>query len=590
MRIRTFIYGITAIGLSALLCRCAHIGNITGGSKDTTPPQILSQHPEDYSTRFHDKEIKITFDEFVELVSPESNFLISPPLDENPQYHLKGKTLVIDFKACNLDSNTTYIVLCDHAVKDYTEGNMLPAKNIVFSTGDYIDTMCLCGTIKDAFTMDAVKGAYVILHTEDQDSALCTLTPRYICKTDAKGQYMFVNIADRPYYISALTDKNQNLKYDQSDEQIAFQKQMVMPYPMPALPAADTLSGDSTALVDSLSSAGMENKSDTITTPAPALDSCHLLMFTQTDTTVKFLKKELLALYHYQLIFRNKAESFLLRQISNTDTLPGIQTEMVPTRDTVHVFFTDTINETFEFQIEINGIPTDTIELNPGQKPPGSRLTKKSDDDKKYVSTGIARQGTLFQHLILKFGYPVQVRKEHQMRMIVPKDTVKDTIYVDSHFTDSLQRYLEIDFDFSQEKTAYTLLCPDSVFYTAYGWTNDSIAITVNTAAIKDFGDVNLYYNFYATNTYIVELLNEKRQIVQSDTITYNKKISYLHLTPGKYTARVIIDENSNGRWDSGKYVERIQPEKVIYYPGWIEAKANWTIEETFDVVTEEKQ
>ena len=49
-------------------------------------------------------------------------------------------------------------------------------------------------------------------------------------------------------------------------------------------------------------------------------------------------------------------------------------------------------------------------------------------------------------------------------------------------------------------------------------------------------------------------------------------------------------DENANGKWDSGKYVERIQPEEVIYYPGWIEAKANWTIEETFDVVTDDKE
>ncbi|MBP5413568.1 MAG: Ig-like domain-containing protein [Bacteroidales bacterium] len=589
MRVRTLCYGIIAVVLSAILCRCAHIGTITGGSKDTAPPQILSQHPEDYSTRFHDKEIKITFDEFVELVNPESNFMISPPLEENPQYTLKGKTLIIDLKECHLDSNTTYIILCNQAIKDYTEGNLLPDKNIVFSTGDYIDSMCICGTVKDAFTLQPVKGAYVILHTEDQDSALCTLIPKYICKTNAKGQFMFVNIADRPYYISALTDKNQNLKYDQSDEQTAFQTQAVIPYLMPAKPTNDTLLKD-TILTDSLTLDSTALDSNSLTVETIVLDSCHLLMFTQADTAVKFIKKELLNLYHFQLIFRNQAEDFNLRQISSLDTMLRFQTETVPTQDTIHLFFEDTISETFEFQIEINGMPTDTIELNPAQKPAASRLAKKGGNDKKYVSVGIHQQGTLFQHLILKFGYPVLSWQEQQMKMVVPKDTVKDTIEIACHFIDSLHRYLEIDFDFEQEKTTYTLLCPDSVFHTAYGWDNDSICIAVNTAAAKEFGDLNLYYNFYASKPYIVELLNEKYQVIQSDTITYNEKISYLHLLPGKYTARVIIDENGNGKWDSGKYVERIQPEEVIYYPGWIEAKANWTIEETFDVVTDDKE
>ena len=78
------------------------------------------------------------------MVYMVSYTMISPPLEENPQYTLKGKTLIIDLKECHLDSNTTYIILCNQAIKDYTEGNLLPDKNIVFSTGDYIDSMCLC--------------------------------------------------------------------------------------------------------------------------------------------------------------------------------------------------------------------------------------------------------------------------------------------------------------------------------------------------------------------------------------------------------------------------------------------------------------
>ena len=50
-------------------------------------------------------------------------------------------------------------------------------------------------------------------------------------------------------------------------------------------------------------------------------------------------------------------------------------------------------------------------------------------------------------------------------------------------------------------------------------------------------------------------------------------------LEPAGYTLRVILDENKNGTWDTGDYLNAIQPEKVLYYPEIIELRANWEIE-----------
>jgi len=46
--------------------------------------------------------------------------------------------------------------------------------------------------------------------------------------------------------------------------------------------------------------------------------------------------------------------------------------------------------------------------------------------------------------------------------------------------------------------------------------------------------------------------------------------------------ARVIFDENGNGKWDTGNYLQKIQPERISYYPGLIEIRANWEKEENF--------
>jgi hypothetical protein len=46
------------------------------------------------------------------------------------------------------------------------------------------------------------------------------------------------------------------------------------------------------------------------------------------------------------------------------------------------------------------------------------------------------------------------------------------------------------------------------------------------------------------------------------------------------YTLRIIYDDNRNKEWDSGNYLEKRQPEEVIYHPAVIELHENWDAEE----------
>jgi hypothetical protein len=47
---------------------------------------------------------------------------------------------------------------------------------------------------------------------------------------------------------------------------------------------------------------------------------------------------------------------------------------------------------------------------------------------------------------------------------------------------------------------------------------------------------------------------------------------------------RLIFDSNENGQWDTGNYLKKNQPEKVLYYPRELEVRANWELDETFTV------
>ena len=61
-------------------------------------------------------------------------------------------------------------------------------------------------------------------------------------------------------------------------------------------------------------------------------------------------------------------------------------------------------------------------------------------------------------------------------------------------------------------------------------------------------------------------------------------KVAFRYIAPGEYMIRILIDENENGKWDTGNYAEHIQPEQFIYYMGKINVRANWEIKVDFEV------
>jgi hypothetical protein len=58
----------------------------------------------------------------------------------------------------------------------------------------------------------------------------------------------------------------------------------------------------------------------------------------------------------------------------------------------------------------------------------------------------------------------------------------------------------------------------------------------------------------------------------------------FKYLAPGTYYLRAIDDLNGNFRWDTGNFAERRQPENVFYDPKTLVLRANWDVEEPWNV------
>jgi len=108
----------------------------------------------------------------------------------------------------------------------------------------------------------------------------------------------------------------------------------------------------------------------------------------------------------------------------------------------------------------------------------------------------------------------------------------------------------------------------------------------LNTKSLADFGNLSLTLNGYAIRyPLIVQLTNEKGKTQREIYATEPQIFEFNNLNPGKYLVRVIYDQNENKMWDTGNYLRKIQPEKVSYYPGPIEMRANWEKIETFNLL-----
>jgi hypothetical protein len=80
---------------------------------------------------------------------------------------------------------------------------------------------------------------------------------------------------------------------------------------------------------------------------------------------------------------------------------------------------------------------------------------------------------------------------------------------------------------------------------------------------------------------YIIELLKSDKNIVVLDQkiIQDSENFVFDKMPEGNYRLRITMDKNKNARWDTGDYEEKIQPERIYYYPDEIVIKANFTQE-----------
>lgn len=547
------IYSLAFLLMLSFL-RCANVVSPTGGPKDTVPPIVLYSTPQNQATDFSDREIHITFDEYVTLNNPNKNILISPPLDNNPEYKLSGKSLIIKFKE-SLKSDVTYSVNFGEAIKDLHEGNVFKDYSFVFSTGENIDTLTLQGKVLQAFDHKPSADFFVMLYANDNDSvkidSLPYLSkPYYITKTDKDGNFKFSGLKNDEYMLFALKDGNSNLKFDLPNEDIAFIDSLVCP-------------------IDNLQ----------LTIDNDSIVSYTLYSFLEEDSIQRLLKKEVPEEGVLRFAFRYPAKNV---KIETLETLPDTFA-IFPTHslnyDTITWYFTpnkDSLSLTINYDTLINDTTVMSLKVR-------KMSNKRNKEDKTVkllnVTTNVSG-GKLLpeQSLMLSFKEPVtDVMSRDTSWYIVGKDTIINDLYFEKVDTFGLKYKLDKTFE---PENSYKIIIPDSVFYSFKGLTNDTTAISFTVPALSEYGNIFVTVEKPSdVPQIIVELLDERDKLVRRQIITKTSKVDFKYLAPKKYKLKALFDRDCNGRWSPGDFSKKQLPEEVFYHKDVFDVKANWDID-----------
>lgn len=586
------LYYIFIIIAAAVMYSCANIGNPSGGPIDKTPPIFMRSNPTPNAVNVKDRKIEIFFDEIVTLKDPSTKIIVSPAQTEMPRMSALGRKVTVEL-VDSLLPNTTYTIDFSNSIQDNNEGNAIDNFAFAFSTGSVIDSMRVSGYVLDSRTLEPMQSVVVGLQSNLADSAFHKEKLQRVALTNDRGQFTIRNVSPGSYHIFALKDLDRDYKFGNPTEDIAFLDSIIVPS-IGTREAADTVYNDL-------------NEIDTImraTRPAYFPNDILLSMFNE-DRKSQYLANNL----------RVDSTRISLTFAAASDTLPSLSIvgrndvpdqwytlERSQTNDTLtywirppHLVSADTlmVATTYLRTDTASNLSwgTDTLKFT-FQRQKAKKKKKNEETDSleqiRFMELHSLANGTqeVYAPLLLQTGTPIErySREAFHLQRKLQNDTIfypaeiKSIALRDSTLN---RRDLVLKVDW-EPGAAYTLAVDSLAMTDIYGLQTKPLKVDFNVRKMEEYG--NIVFNITTVrDSAIVELLDGTEKIVLRAPVK-NHRAELLNLLPGKYYARLFIDRNGNGKYDTGNYDMHLQPEETVYYPGAINLKKNWDVEQTWDI------
>lgn len=595
---------------AAVICTaCANRGSgPQGGPRDTIPPAIVKESPLNGTLLFHGNKIEITFNEYIQLDDIQKNVLISPPQQRSPEVKAFGKTLSIAFQE-DLQDSTTYTIDFGAAICDYNEKTPLRGYVFSFSTGDYIDSLGIEGLVVNAQDLNPVSGVVVGIQSNPDDSALTTLPFTRITRSDEDGFFTIHNIRGGTYRLYALDDVSRDFLY-QPGEALAFCDTSVTPY-LNLVTKQDTLWRD-TLGIDSISGDTLFTRQiDTIrTSEVRYYEPSNLILWFFTEDKQR---------HYFKGVYREEQHAFTLIFATPQDSLPTIRTlrpsevdstlndsawvdwmdytllQSSPHLDTLTYWLTDSLaigQDSLYLQMTYmvsdsvyNLVPqTDTV-LAVYRRPRMSAKAREAQERKKKerkleLKTNASSKFEIYDTIRIRSAFPLDSIHADMIHLTHKVDTIQVPMTIHLVNQDSLRMHICLIAKLEPAET-YQLVIDSAACHDIYGVCNDAVKSTIKLKSTDEYANILVRMAHFDPQARI-QLLSEK-DVVLKELPASADGTKFEYLAPNTYYLRLYIDSNNDGRWTTGDWLTKRQPEAVYYFPQKLKLRANWDFEETFD-------
>ena len=522
--------------LLLLMIGCAKRGSITGGLKDTIAPVLKMSFPKNFNTNFKGDEIKLVFDENIKLKNLNKQLIISPPMKNEPLIlpTTASKFITIKIKD-TLQPNTTYSFNFGQSIADNNEGNPFNQFKYVFSTGDYIDSLSIGGTVKDAYEKDVESFVSVMLYEVNdtfKDSIVYKENPRYVTNTlDSLKTFRLENLKAGKYLLVAMKDYNSNNKFNPKKDKIGFHKQFI------SIPK------------------------DTV---------YNLALFREVPTfkaykPIQASGNRLVMGYEGKVNQANSRPKIILK--NKNEILPTIVTQL-PKKDSLQIWY--------------KPIKADSLALAVAKEKYNVNFSFKIKDQKKDTLNITALQNGVLNfrdRFTLETATPLTSFDNSKIKLVNKGN-------VSVPFTTEYDEFNQkLHFDFEKEPSEkYTISILPGALTDFFEKSNDSLTYKVTTKSTAEYGNLIVSLQNVKQFPVIVQLTNAKGDVIATEYSESNTKVEFNLLEPAVFSLRAIYDTNKNKEWDSGNYLEKRQAEEVIYFSKEIDVRANWDVNQVFDL------
>ena len=580
---------VATLAWVVIVSSCANIGMPTGGPKDSIPPVLLSTTPEYQMLNYKGKDARFTFNEYLSIEKISETLVISPPLKKRPIIRTKSKTLIVQFNQ-ELKDSTTYSLDFKNSVVDNNEKNPLEDLRFSFSTGPVLDSLRVAGQVVNAFNMEPVEKLLVLMHSNLHDSAVFKVVPDYIAKTDERGMFMMDNIAPGEYHIFAINDLNNDMLYNEGAEEIAFADEIVVPQ------------------------AEFHESPDTL---VKGLDSMLILGHTHFYPDPFYMRYFLEDIFEQYIetserearnkclfIFNESVKDSFNVRLLDYDARNWNIMEYNPKADSIVMWIADTTiarhdslyMELSYFQLDSAGMPfvyKDTM-LMKYTEPKAAPKRRGRKDDKKEEEPEPVQQfawnsnvsGKMELDGIIRLTAPEPVASfdSTMINLYLSEDTLKTPLDFEFRKNTKAYRTYNISYDW-EPSTKYTLTIDSAACFNIYGISSRSFSQGFETREEDYYGSLTFKFS-NVQGPMIVQLLknNDDEEVIRQKMFSEDGNVEFALLPPEKYKVKVIYDTNGNGKWDTGSYQDKYQPERVSYVNDVIKLRSNWSETHQWDV------